>query len=113
MRKSTDCEEAQRRWNSTSQYQFTVTQGVTTEIEDAEVERIRESCPGSLFDRLFRAVTKYKLAEGATLLLADRLPEGAPRNLRALFHRAFITKETAPRLRIEKVEECITPTRSS
>jgi hypothetical protein len=59
-------------------------------------------------------VTKYKLTEGATLLLASRLPEIAPRNLRMMFSRAVETKETSPRLRIEKLEvECSTPTATS
>jgi hypothetical protein len=91
-----------------SLYQFTVSRGLTTEIKDAEVERIRQICPGVLFDRLFRTVTKFKLAEGATLVLASRLPVDAPRNLRLMFSRAVETKETAPRLRIEKAE-CSTP----
>jgi hypothetical protein len=85
-------------------YQFTLTRGLTTEIKDAEVERIRQICPAVLFDRLFRTVTKFKLADGATLVLASRLPVDAPRNLRMMFSRAVETKETAPRLRIEKVE---------
>jgi hypothetical protein len=92
-------------------YQFTVTRGLTTEIKDAEVERIRQVCPDSLFDRLFRSVTKFKLAEGAALVLASRLPVDAPRNLRMMFSRAVETKETSPRLRIEKLEvECTSPT---
>jgi hypothetical protein len=81
-----------------------VSLGLTTEIKDAEVERIRQVCPGTLFDRLFRTVTKFKLAEGATLVLASRLPEDAPRNLRMMFSRAVATKETAARLRVEKIE---------
>jgi len=95
-----------------SLYQFTVTRGITTEIKDAAVERIRQACPGTLFDRLFRSVTKYKLAEGATLVLASRLPVNAPRNLRMMFSRAVETKETSPRLRIEKLDEaeCTSPT---
>ena len=85
-------------------YQFTVTHGSTTDVKDAEVERIRQACPTALFERLFRTVTKYKLTDGATLVLAGRLPADAPRNLRVMFHRAVETKDTAPRLRIEKVE---------
>jgi hypothetical protein len=85
-------------------YQFTVTRGLTTEIKDAAVERIRQVCPSTLFDRLFKAVTKFKLASGATQVLAGRLPPETPRNLRLLFSRAVETKETAPRLRIEKLE---------
>lgn len=92
-------------------YQFTVSRGLSTEIKDAEVERIRQACPGVLFDRLFRTVTKFKLADGATMVLASRLPPDAPRNLRLMFSRAVETKETAPRLRIEKVvAECTTTT---
>ena len=92
-------------------YQFTVTRGLTTEIKDAEVERIRQACPAVLFDRLFRSVTKFKLADGATMALANRLPPDAPRNLRLMFSRAVETKETAPRLRIEKAAaECTAPT---
>ncbi len=90
-------------------YQFTLSRGLTTEIKDAEVERIRQVCPGILFDRLFRTVTKFKLAEGATLVLSSRLPADAPRNLRMLFSRAVTTTETTPRLRIEK-SECTTLT---
>jgi hypothetical protein len=76
---------------------------VTTEIKDPEVERIRENCSGVLFDRLFRTVTKFKLADSATQVLANRLPMDAPRNLRLMFSRAVETKETAPRLRIEQL----------
>lgn len=82
-------------------YQFTLSRGLTTEVKDAEVERIRENCPPNLFDSLFRTVTKYKLADGAMTVLA-RLPPDAPCNLRLLFSRAVATKETSPRLRIEK-----------
>jgi hypothetical protein len=87
-----------------SAYEFTVTRGLTTEIKDAEVEQIRQACPGSLFERLFRTVTKFKLADGATTVLAGRLPADAPRNLRLMFSRAVETKETAPRLRIDTIE---------
>ena len=91
-------------------YQFTVTRGVSVEIKDVEVERLRQVCPGTLFDRLFRTVAKFKLVEGASMVLASRLPVDAPRNLRRMFSRAVETVETAPRLRIEKVEaECTAP----
>lgn len=91
-------------------YQFTVTCGVTVDIKDVEVERIRQACPQTLFDRLFRTVTKFKLADGASLVLAGHLPPDAPRNLRLMFSRAVDTKQTAPRLRIEQVAaECATP----
>jgi hypothetical protein len=90
-------------------YQFTVTRGSMTEIKDAEVERIRAACPDTLFGCLFRTVIKYKLVDGATLALANRLSKGAPRNLRMMFSRAVETKETAPRLRIEKLEKLEKP----
>jgi hypothetical protein len=86
-------------------YQFTLTVGLTTEVKDAEVERIRAVCPNDLFHRLFRTVTKFKLADGATVALASKLPKGAPRNLRMMFSKAVETKETAPRLRVEKIAE--------
>jgi hypothetical protein len=88
-------------------YQFTLTVGLTTEVKDAEVEKIRQVCPDALFKRLFKTVTCYKLADGATLALADPLSKRAPRNLRMMFSRAVETKETSPRLRIEKIaDEC-------
>jgi hypothetical protein len=86
-------------------YQFTLTVGLTTEVKDAEVEKIAAVCPDALFKRLFTTVTRYKLADGATLALADPLSKGAPRNLRMLFSRAVETKETAPRLRVEKMAD--------
>jgi hypothetical protein len=94
-------------------YQVTVSRGLTTEIKDSEVERIQSAYSEALFGRLFRTVTKFKLADGATLVLSAPLPEGAPRNLRLMFSRAVETKETSPRLRIDKIEvgcvaECTT-----
>jgi hypothetical protein len=80
-----------------------VSRGFTTEVKDVEVEKIRQNCPGFLFDQLFKTITKFRPAEGAMRLLADRLPADAPRNLRLWFSRAVETKETSPRLRIEKV----------
>jgi hypothetical protein len=104
--------EKSKRLNG-MEYQLTVSRGTSTEIRDSEVERIRSACSDGLFARLFRTVTKFKLAEGATLLLSAPLPEGAPRNLRLMFSRAVDTKETSPRLRIEKLSaeratECAT-----
>ena len=85
-------------------FQFTVSISTTTEIKDAEVERIRAACTPALFAQLFIAVLKYKLAKGATALLAGTLPEAAPRNLRMMFSRAVEMKEGAPRLRMERIE---------
>ena len=84
-------------------YQFTLTVGLTTEVKDAEVEKIRQACPDALFKRLFKTVIRYKLADGATVALADPLSKGAPRNLRMMFSKAVETKEAAPRLRVEKI----------
>ena len=84
-------------------YQLTVSRGLTTEVKDIEVERIRQLCPGEIFDHLFRTVTKFKLADGATMFLATRLPADAPRNLRRMFSRSVLVKENSPRLRVEKI----------
>ena len=89
-------------------YEFTLSTSQTTEVRDAEVERIRAVCPSRLFAQLFLAVTKYKLASGATALLAAKLPGTAPRNLRVMFSRAVQVKEDSPRLRIERVESAVT-----
>jgi hypothetical protein len=91
-----------------AEFEFTLSTSQSTEVRDAEVERIRAVCPSRIFSQLFLAVTKYKLASGATALLAGKLPETAPRNLRVMFSRAVQVKEGSPRLRIEKVE-CATP----
>ena len=86
------------------QFRFTLSSSSRTEIRDADVERIREACPDSLFSKLFTAVTKYKLAKSATLLLSATLPEEAPRNLRVLFSKAVQIVEDSPRLKIERIE---------
>lgn len=84
-------------------FEFTLSSSQSTEIRDAEVERIRAVCPSRIFGQLFLVVTKYKLASGATALLASKLPEAAPRNLRLMFSRAVQMKEGSPRLRIERI----------
>lgn len=84
-------------------FSFTLSSSSTTEVRDAEVERIRAVCPASIFRKLFLAVTKYTLATGATALLARKLPEDAPRNLRVLFSRAVQVKDGSLRLKIEKI----------
>jgi hypothetical protein len=85
------------------EYRFTLSTSTTTEVRDAEVEQIREKCSLALFQKLFVKITKYKLASGATALLAGILPEEAPRSLRQMFAKAVITTEGAPRLRVEKI----------
>jgi hypothetical protein len=88
----------------TQQFRFTLSSSSRTEIRDADVENIRQACPVPLFAKLFVAVTKYKLAKTATMLLAAPLPEDAPRNLRTLFSRAVQIIEDSPRLKIERVQ---------
>jgi hypothetical protein len=82
-------------------YQFTLSMGSTTEIKDAEVEKIRAICPEAFFSKLFRTVTKFKLEDGAGVALANKLPDKVPPKIRLMFTKAVETKATAPRLRIE------------
>jgi hypothetical protein len=89
----------------TLQFQFTLSSSSTTEVFDAEVERIRAVCPATLFERLFVAVTKYKLARTAPMLLAGKLPPDSPLGLRRMFSRAVQVCEGSPRLRVEKIED--------
>jgi len=84
-------------------FTFTLSTSSTTELRDAEIEQLRKVCQPSIFRKLFVVVTKFKLADGATALLAGKLPETAPRNLRVLFSRAVQVKEGSMRLRIEKL----------
>jgi len=73
-------------------------------LKESEILAIREACQPSLFERLFRrdTIVRWRVADGATLMLAGVLPEGAPRNLRAMFSRALTVKENPPRLKIER-----------
>ena len=90
---------------TTETFQFTLSTSTTTEVLDGEVERIRESCPETVFSKLFVSITKYKLAKDAMRMLAGTLPEDAPRNLRQMFSRAVIAKESAPRLQVKRICE--------
>ncbi len=67
-----------------------------------EVERIERACPLGLFAKLFREVRQYKLAAGASMLLAGTLPSEAPRNLRQIFSQAVILKPRAPSLSVKR-----------
>lgn len=89
----------------TLKYRFTLSSSSNTEIRDAEVERIRANCPDFLFQKLFVEVTKFKLAGGATTLLAGTLPEEAPRNLRQLFSKAVVVTDGSLRLKVENLVE--------
>lgn len=86
------------------EFRFTLSSSSRTEIRDADVLRIKEACPAPLFSQLFVEVTKYKLAKSATMLLAAKLPEGAPRNLRTMFSQAVQIVEDSPRLKIERIQ---------
>jgi len=92
-----------------NEYRFTLSTSTTVEIKEMEVERIAESCPAQIFDKLFRSTKKWKLCDGASLILAGTLPLQAPRNLRQMFERAVTIKEGQPRLRVEKLnqEACV------
>jgi hypothetical protein len=85
-------------------FAFTLSTSQTNEIIDSEVEKIREACPDEVFSKLFTTVTKFKLAATWVKCLAAELPHSAPRNLRWMFAKAVLVKESAPRLRIDKIE---------
>jgi hypothetical protein len=88
----------------TLKYKFTLSTSSSTEIRDAEVERIRANCPKFIFEKLFLEITKFKLSSGATALLAGTLPEEAPRNLRQMFARAVVVSEGSTRLKVEALD---------
>jgi hypothetical protein len=89
----------------TETFSFTLSTAIVTQIKDAEVERIKEACPASIFDQLFIAITKYKLTKGATMVLSATLPQGSPPNLRKMFSQAVTMTESAPQLRIKRLAE--------
>lgn len=96
------------------QFEVTLSMGETTEIRDTAVEAIERACPAGLFAKLFRKVTTYKLASGASMVLAGTLPQGSPSNLRKLFAAAVVLKQKAPSLRIKRIgEEDATPVATS
>jgi hypothetical protein len=65
---------------------------------------IRANCPDFIFEKLFTEITKFKLASGATALLAGTLPEEAPRNLRQMFSRAVVVSGGSTRLKVEVLD---------
>jgi hypothetical protein len=85
-------------------YQFTLSEGSSTEIKDAEVLRLKEVCESAVFEKLFREETVYRFAKGWNDFLAGTLPEDAPRNLRQLFARTYNVKPKGPSLTIKKLE---------
>ena len=85
-------------------YQFTLSTSSTTELKDAEIRRLEETCDKEVFALLYRKETAYKLAKGAMEFLAKTLPENAPRNLRQLFAQTFTVHERKPSLRVEQLK---------
>ena len=86
-------------------YQVTVSTSARFDLKEPEILAIREVCRPDLFERLFRCdtIVRWRVADTANMLLGDVLPEGAPRNLRAMFLRAQTMKENSPRLKIERI----------
>jgi len=82
-------------------YEATLSTSTSFEIHDSAVERIKECCPTNIFAKLFWSVTKWKLCDRATEVLAGPL-EDAPRDLRMMFAKAVVVKESAPRLSIKQ-----------
>jgi len=85
-------------------YQFTVSEGSSTEIKDTEVLRLKEVCEPAVFEKLYREETVYKQSKGFQEFLAGTLPKNAPRNLRQLFARTYTVKPKGPSLTIKKLE---------
>jgi hypothetical protein len=83
---------------------LTVSTSNETEIHDDVVRKIQTACTPDLFERIFEASMKYAVRKGAVELLAEaKLPDGAPKNLRVLYHEAVETKPKTPSLRIEEL----------
>jgi hypothetical protein len=82
-------------------FRATLSFSSSVSVIDTEVEKIKEACESSLFERLFREVKKYAIAEGAHYVLAGTLPKDAPRNLRRMFESAVVMAERSPSLKVE------------
>lgn len=81
---------------------------ITVDTRLAELIKIALAAKGKgrLFRKLFRTIVTYVLAGGAEKFTnREKLPEGAPRNLRSLFARAIQVRELAPSLEIRKREK--------
>jgi len=87
-----------------------VSQPLEVSVDTGVAERIgtklRLHGCGELFQKLFRTVETYVLADGAEKLIGRKLlPKRAPRNLRALFARAVRVRELTPQLEVRKREK--------
>jgi hypothetical protein len=92
---------------SGEKWEARVTRGleVTVDTKLAELIKLALRAKGKnrLFRKLFRTVVTYVLAGGAEKFTnRQKLPEGAPRNLRSLFARAIQVRELAPQLEVRK-----------
>lgn len=105
---------APRAWKTRrlcgSDYEIRVSEAQEITVDMRAAMRVKHACirsgTGRLFRRLFRKVETFILAPGAERLLDQaRLPEDAPRNLRALFARAVRVRELAPHVEVGKREK--------
>jgi hypothetical protein len=86
------------------EYQFTLSTSTATEVNDFEAQKIATVCEPEVFNLLFKPVTHYKVALGASAMLARTpLPAGLPSTIRAMWARAVTFKENKPRMRIERI----------
>jgi hypothetical protein len=95
---------------SGSRYDVTASFPQRVEVDKHAAEKLHLACLAagrpSLFKKLFRRESVFMLAPGARdLVTRGRLPEGAPRNLRALFYRALAVEAQAPSLEVELNKE--------
>ncbi len=93
-----------------NEYELRVSQPLEVSVDTGVAERIgtklRLHGCGELFQKLFRTVETYVLADGAEKLIGRKLlPKRAPRNLRALFARAVRVRELTPQLEVRKREK--------
>ncbi len=91
---------------SGARYDVTASFPQRVDVDKHAAEKLHLACLSagrpSLFKKLFRRETVYMLAKGARELVTQRsLPEGAPRNLRALFYRALEVEALSPGLDVE------------
>jgi len=90
-------------------YELRVSQPTEVSVDTGIALRIWRACERAgmpdLFGRLFRKVETFVLAGGAEKILREKLPEGAPRNLRTLYARAVTVKDLSPSLEVRRREK--------
>ena len=94
------------------EYELRVSLPLEVTVDTRTARRIEAACKAvstnwrSVFNRLFRRVETYVLADGAQKLIdSQRLPVRAPRNLRSFFARAVRVRELAPQLEVRRREK--------